>query len=77
MRSSRTPYFAFDDCHEIRPLSCVFFAHLAEIDDIPVVRMCRAVVHLLAADVREDAFGVPLVPGAATVNLGNSDNGWA
>src|SRR5689334_7932759 len=46
---------------QIRPLLGLCEAHLPEVDDVSVISMSRAVVHLFTADIREDSVGVPLI----------------
>ena len=52
-----------DNPHQIRPPSRLLLAHLPEVDDVAMVGVRRAVVDLLAADVREDPLRVARVLG--------------
>ena len=60
LRSFRL-YPLLNNLHQIRPPSGLVFAHLTKVDDITMVRVRRAIVHLLATDVRKDPLLVPRV----------------
>src|SRR2546427_11960941 len=63
--------FFFDDGNQVRPGAGLFFRHLPEVDHVTVMRMGGAVVHLLAADVREDPLCVAWILGDQSMHLGN------
>src|SRR5687768_1511438 len=59
--ASRSTHLSLDYFDEIGPPTRLLLGHLLEVDYVPMMRMRRAVVDFLAAEVGVDSFGVPRI----------------